>query len=39
VTAQGATPAPTTPEAFAAFIRAEIARWAPVIRQAGIKPE
>ncbi len=37
--AQGATAAPGTPEAFTAFIRAEIARWAPVIRQAGIRPE
>ena len=28
-----------TPEAFAAFMRDEMAKWAPVVRQAGIKAE
>ncbi len=34
---QGATPAPTTPEEFDAFIRAEVKRFAPVIIAAGAK--
>lgn len=29
----------STPEEFAAFMRAEVAKWAKVIRDAGIKPE
>ncbi len=37
--AAGAEPTPTTPEAFAAFHRAEIAKWTKVIRDAGIKVE
>ena len=28
-----------TPEAFAAYIKAEIAKWAPVVRASGVKPE
>jgi tripartite-type tricarboxylate transporter receptor subunit TctC len=36
---QGATPVPTSPEETAEFIRAEIARWKDVAREAGIKPE
>ena len=35
--AQGAEPMPGAPEAFAAFMREEMARWAPVVRQAGVK--
>jgi tripartite-type tricarboxylate transporter receptor subunit TctC len=35
--AQGADPAPGTPEAFAAFMQEEMAKWAPVVRQAGVK--
>jgi tripartite-type tricarboxylate transporter receptor subunit TctC len=35
--AQGAEPMPGTPEAFAAFMQAEMAKWAPVVKQAGIK--
>ena len=35
----GAEVLPTTPEEFAAFIRAEHARWGEVIRRAGIKVE
>ncbi len=34
---QGADPAPGTPEAFAAFMRDEMAKWAPVVKQAGVK--
>ena len=37
--AAGAIPAPTTPEAFGALIRAEIAKWGKVIADAGIKVE
>jgi len=32
-------PAPGTPEEFAALIHSEIAKWAKVVRAAGIKPE
>jgi tripartite-type tricarboxylate transporter receptor subunit TctC len=35
--AQGAEPMPGTPEAFASFMREEMAKWAPVVKQAGIK--
>ena len=35
--AQGADPAPGTPEAFAAFMQDEMAKWAPVVKQAGVK--
>ena len=37
--AAGAIPAPSTPEAFGAMIRSEIAKWGKVIADAGIKPE
>ena len=37
--AQGAEPGGQTPAEFAAFIRAELARWGPVVRKAGIKAE
>ena len=37
--AQGAEPMRGTPEAFAAFMREESAKWAPVVRQANIKAE
>jgi tripartite-type tricarboxylate transporter receptor subunit TctC len=37
--AGGAQADPTTPEAFAAFIQAEQARWAKVIKQTGVKME
>jgi tripartite-type tricarboxylate transporter receptor subunit TctC len=36
---QGAEPVGNTPDAFAAEIRASIARWAPVIKAAGIRAE
>ena len=36
----GAEPAPSaSPEAFAALIRAELARWVKVVREAGLKGE
>ena len=35
--AQGADPVPGPPEAFAAFMREEMAKWAPVVKQAGVK--
>ena len=37
--ALGADPAPTTPEGFDAHVRAEIARFAKIVQDAGIKPE
>ena len=37
--AQGAEPMPGTPEAFAAFMRTETAKWAPVVKQANVKAE
>ena len=33
--AQGAEPMPGTPEAFASFMQEEMAKWAPVVKQAG----
>jgi tripartite-type tricarboxylate transporter receptor subunit TctC len=35
--AQGAEPMLGTPEAFGAFMREEMAKWAPVVKQAGVK--
>ena len=35
--AQGAEPMPGTPEAFASFMHEESAKWAPVVKQAGVK--
>ena len=35
----GTQPAPSTPEAFEKYLRAEIARWGKVIREKGIKAE
>ena len=35
--AQGAEPMPGTPEAFASFMQDEMAKWAPVVKQAGVK--
>jgi tripartite-type tricarboxylate transporter receptor subunit TctC len=39
LTAQGADPEPTTPEAFAAYIRDETVKWGKVIREAKIQVE
>ena len=33
---QGAEPSPTTPEEFAAFQKAEVAKWAKVVKDAGV---
>jgi tripartite-type tricarboxylate transporter receptor subunit TctC len=35
--AQGAEPMPGSPEAFAAFMQEEMAKWAPVVKQANVK--
>lgn len=35
----GLDPAPSDPAAFRAYIKAELAKWSKVIREAGIKPE
>ena len=35
--AQGAEPMPGSPEAFASFMQEESAKWAPVVKQAGVK--
>jgi tripartite-type tricarboxylate transporter receptor subunit TctC len=37
--AEGAIPAADSPEAFAAFIASEIARWGAVLKRAGIEPQ
>jgi len=37
--AQGAEPMLGTPEAFAAFMRQEMAKWAPVVKTANVKAE
>jgi len=37
--AEGAEAAPATPQAFGAFIAAEIERWRPVIQKAGLRAE
>lgn len=36
---QGAEPVGSTPEAFAAFIRAESSKWGAAVKAAGLKPE
>ena len=36
---QGADPAPTTPDTFAQRIRDDLAKWAGVVRAAGIQPD
>jgi tripartite-type tricarboxylate transporter receptor subunit TctC len=37
--AEGAIPAAGTPEAFAAHIAAEIARWGEVVKRAGMEAQ
>ncbi|WP_426959239.1 Bug family tripartite tricarboxylate transporter substrate binding protein [Muricoccus radiodurans] len=36
---QGVEPTPTTPEELARFIRDETAKWAPIVRATGARPE
>ena len=36
---QGADAAPGTPDEFAAFVKSEIARYAPLIKKAGMRPD
>jgi tripartite-type tricarboxylate transporter receptor subunit TctC len=38
LTREGANPAALTPAEFATFVREDIARWAPVVRASGAKP-
>ncbi len=37
--AEGAQPVGNTPEAFAAFVREDVRRWEPLVRNSGAKPE
>lgn len=37
--AQGLDPAPSSPAQFTTYVRSEIAKWAKVIRAAGVKPD
>ena len=37
--AEGSDPVGSSPEQFAAFLRSEVAKWAKVIKIAGVKPE
>jgi tripartite-type tricarboxylate transporter receptor subunit TctC len=39
VSAAGADVLPSTPDAYAADIAAEEAKWSPIVRKAGVKPE
>ena len=36
---RNATPSPTTPDEFAAFVQAEQAKWGPVVLATGVKLE
>ena len=35
---QGADPVTDTPEQFAAIVRADVAKWANIVKQTGVKP-
>lgn len=37
ITSQGADPAPTTPEEFAAYIKNEVTKWAQVVKDSGAR--
>ncbi len=39
LSSEAAEPVGNTPEEFGKFIRSEMARWAPVVKQSGAKPE
>ena len=36
---EGATPAARSPSDFAAFVRDDVQRWAPIVRQSGATPD
>ncbi len=36
---EGANPAPTTPDDFAAFVRQDVQRWAPLVKRSGARPD
>lgn len=36
---EGATPAPGSPAEFAAFVRTDVERWAPIVKQSGARPD
>jgi len=36
---EGATPAGMSAADFAAFVRADVARWAPIVRKSGARPD
>jgi tripartite-type tricarboxylate transporter receptor subunit TctC len=36
---EGAVPAPDSPTEFAAFVREDVRRWAPIVRQSGARPD
>ena len=36
---EGATPAGMSAADFAAFVSADVARWAPIVRQSGARPD
>jgi tripartite-type tricarboxylate transporter receptor subunit TctC len=35
---QGAVPASSTPQEFSAYMRAELAKWARVVKEAKVRP-
>jgi tripartite-type tricarboxylate transporter receptor subunit TctC len=37
--AEGAVPAPSSAADFAAFVRDDVQRWAPIVRQSGARPD
>lgn len=39
LSADGAEPVGSTPDEFAAYLRSETAKWAEVVKNAGIRPE
>ena len=36
---EGATPAPSSAADFAAFVRDDVQRWAPIVKQSGARPD
>lgn len=36
---EGATPAPSSAADFAAFVRGDVKRWAPIVKQSGARPD